>query len=103
MENGFLRVYGHHSYPGGPGSPAKAIVDLRDMLTLPNAAFVPDDISIRDTGLFAATAGLTPRQLTDVYLLGLAVSKGAHFATLDGRIPAAAVRGGVDALCVIPD
>ena len=38
----------------------------------------------------------------DVYLLGLAVSKGARLATLDGRIPASAVHGGHDALTVIP-
>ncbi len=72
------------------------------MRALPNAAFVPDDVSISDTALFPSTAGLTPRQITDVYLLGLAVSKGARFATLDGRVPADTVRGGPDALTVIP-
>jgi toxin-antitoxin system PIN domain toxin len=101
VENGFLRIYGHPSYPRGPGSPAKAAVDLRDMLELPNAVFVPDDVSIRNTDLFVSTAGLTPRQLSDVYLLGLSVSKGTRFATLDGRIPASAVRGGRDAVTVI--
>lgn len=28
-ENGFLRIYGHPAYPGGPGSPAHALLDLR--------------------------------------------------------------------------
>ena len=101
VENGFLRIYGHPDYPGGPGSPAIAAIDLRDMLRLAYAAFVPEDISIRDERVFASIDGLTPRQLTDVYLLGLAVSKGARFATLDGRVPAEAVRGGTQALTVI--
>lgn len=79
-----------------------AAVDLHDMRALPNAAFVPDDVSINDTALFSSISDLTPRQLTDVYLLGLAVSKGARFATLDGRVPADSVRGGRDALTVIP-
>ena len=101
VENGFLRIYGHPDYPGGPGSPGNAAIDLRDMLELPNAEFVPEDVSIRDESLFASIDGLTPRQLTDVYLLGLSVSKGACFATLDGRVAAAVVRGGSEALTVI--
>ncbi len=101
MENGFLRVYGHPSYPGGPGSPERAAVDLREMLSLSNADFIPDTISVRDSGLLVALACLSPRQLTDVYPLGLAVSRGARFVTLDGRIPAAAVRGGESGLLAI--
>jgi len=33
------------------------------------------------------------QQLTDVYLLGLAVAHGGRFVTLDQRVPLAAVRG----------
>lgn len=102
VENGFLRIFGHPGYPGGPGSPAAASDDLAVMRALPNAALIPDDVSIQDPDLFGSLADLTPRQLTDVYLLGLAVSRGARFATLDGRIPAGAVRNGTDALIVIP-
>jgi hypothetical protein len=40
-------------------------------------------------------------QITDVYLLGLAVHKRGKLATLDQRIPAAAVRGGRKALELI--
>lgn len=101
VENGFLRVYGHPNYPGGPGSPEKAAIDLHSMLKLPDAQFVFEDLSIRDQKIFRSLESLTPRQLTDVYLLGLSVSKGARFATLDGGLPANAVRGGSDALTVI--
>jgi len=102
VENGFLRIFGHPRYPGGPGSPAAASDDLAVMRALPNAALIPDDVSIQDPDLFGSLANLTPRQLADVYLLGLAVSRGARFATLDGRIPAGAVRNETDALVVIP-
>jgi hypothetical protein len=40
--------------------------------------------------------------VTDVYLLGLSVRKGGRLATLDRRIPAAAVHGGAEALEIIP-
>lgn len=60
VENGFLRIYGHPDYPGGPGAPAKAAVDLRDILRLPNAQFVAEDISIRDEGIFHSIAEVPP-------------------------------------------
>ncbi len=40
-------------------------------------------------------------QITDVYLMGLAVHKGGKLATLDQRIPVSAVRGGSQALELI--
>jgi len=39
---------------------------------------------------------------SDLYLLALAVSNGAKFATFDTRIPAEAVAGGTEALERIP-
>ena len=44
---------------------------------------------------------LTHAQITDAYLLALAVQKGGKLASLDQRIPAAAVPGGADALELI--
>ncbi len=45
---------------------------------------------------------LTPSRVTDLYLLALAASNRAIFATFDQRIPASAVSGGEKALEVIP-
>jgi hypothetical protein len=42
------------------------------------------------------------RQVTDLYLLGLAVRNGGKLATLDRRIPSALVEGGEQALALIP-
>ena len=51
---------------------------------------------------FHSLAGITRKQLTDVYLLGLAVSEGIDFATTDSRTYHEAVVGGKEKLHVIP-
>ena len=56
-------------------------------------AFWPDDISIADPAVFDHARILGPRQLTDVYLLALAVKNGGRLVTFDRGIPLAAVRG----------
>ena len=53
----------------------------------------PDDISLRDTALIDPAAILGPKQITDVYLLALAVKNGGRLVTFDHRISFAAVRG----------
>jgi predicted nucleic acid-binding protein len=47
-------------------------------------------------------ATISHSQITDLYLLGLAAHNGGRLATLDSRINATAVRGGREALFVIP-
>ena len=44
---------------------------------------------------------ITHAQITDVYLLGLAVHKKGKLATLDRRIPVNVIRGGRQALELI--
>jgi len=53
--------------------------------------FWPDDVTLCDTRLF--TLGVGWRQLTDVYLLGLAVRHDGRLATFERSIPLKAVRG----------
>ena len=101
-QNGFLRIYGHPRYPGGPGSPAEAMVELRHLFGLRTHRFVSDSLSLSDTRVFRSLTGITPKQLTDVYLLGLAVSEGIDFATTDSRIHHEGVVRGRNKLCVIP-
>ena len=100
-ENGFLRIYGHPSYPGGPGSPVAAARDLAVLRGLPGHRFLPDDQSILSQDIDLADT--TPSQITDLYLLALAVRHDAKFVTLDTRIDPAAVKGGTRALMVIPE
>lgn len=53
-----------------------------------------DSVSLTDTTLFARQFVSGPRQVTDVYLLGLAKKMGGRLATFDRTIPVKAVRGG---------
>ena len=60
--------------------------------------FWPDSISLLDRQLFRPGIPVGPQQITDIYLLGLAVKHGGRLATLDRRIPAEAVEHGPKAL-----
>jgi uncharacterized protein len=59
--------------------------------------FWPDGVSLRDDTLFDLSRVRGHRQLTDVYLLGLAVNHGGCLVTFDRSIPLGAVRGATSA------
>lgn len=99
-ENGFLRIYGHSTYPGGPGSPEDAAKDLAILRNRSDHRFLPDAISLLTREVSLKGAGAS--QLTDLYLLALAVHHSAKFVTLDNRVPLQLVQGGKSALVVIP-
>jgi toxin-antitoxin system PIN domain toxin len=100
-ENGFLRIYGHPSYPGGPGSPAQALLDLRVYRKRRGHRFLPCDLSLDDPALPDLT-NVTPKQLTDLYLVALAARHKTRFATFDTTIPVACIKAGEAAIEVIP-
>ena len=50
-------------------------------------------MSLTDETLFNTSAIRGHRQLTDIYLLGLAKKMGGYLATFDGSIPLGAVVG----------
>lgn len=102
-ENGFVRILGHPSYPGWPGTPERAAAALRQlMVAIPGHRFLPDEISLLDRSAVPSLEGVGPRALTDLYLLALAVHHGAAFATLDARIQPELVPGGPAAFRIIP-
>lgn len=87
-ENGFLRIYGHPDYPGGPGSPALAMAPLSAIRNRPDSVFLPDDVSLADPAKRNALKRATPKQLTDIYLLSLAVQHDGTFVSFDRGIQA---------------
>ncbi len=101
-ENGFLRIYGNPIYPGGPGSPEAAMQLLAALRRLPQHTFLADDISLGDSTLIPTLAGASHPQLTDLYLLALAVRHSAVLATFDRRVDTALVIGGPGALLILP-
>lgn len=103
-ENGVLRVIGNPRYPGYPGSPrppAAVAETLRELTSLSGHVFWPDDISLLDERWIDATRLLTAPQITDSYLLALAVAHEGRLATFDRRLVADAVHGGADGLHLI--
>jgi toxin-antitoxin system PIN domain toxin len=100
-ENGFIRVLGRASYPKGPGTPAAAARLLDGVRRLPGHSFWPEELSLFSSPLVRLEAIATAGQVTDTYLLALAVHRGGRLATFDGRLSTSAVDGGVGALAVI--
>ena len=98
-ENAFLRIIGHPNYPKGPGSPGAARELLRRLTSRPGHEFRPDSISLCDERAFPVLP--SSKQLTDYYLLALAVQHRASLATFDRRIDPALIPGGMEAYQVI--
>lgn len=98
-ENAFIRIFGAPSYPHGPGSTSEARRVLNTFRAAPGHQFWPDDLSLTDGEIFPSLT--VPSQLTDLYLLGLAVKRGSKLATFDQRIDPALLMGGAAALYLI--
>lgn len=91
-ENGTIRIIGHPRYPNTPGSPAAVATILAEFLRRAGHVFWPDDISILDGSAVRPETLLRSGQVTDAYLLALAVKNRGRLATLDQRIATAAVQ-----------
>jgi uncharacterized protein len=91
-QNGFVRVISQPSY-SSPISIGRAFDHLRRNTETDDHVFWPDDISLLDEQLIDCFRILGPKQLTDIYLLALAVKHGGRLVTFDRAIPTAAVRG----------
>ncbi len=66
---------------------------LRTATSTDHHQFIPDDASLLDESLVDDRRLSGYRQLTDVYLLALAVKHNVRLVTLDTRIPLDAVHG----------
>jgi hypothetical protein len=67
---------------------------LRKFCASPHHVFWPASVSLTDDRVFVSSHLTGHRQLTDVYLLGLAVRMKGCLATFDRGIPLKAVAGG---------
>ena len=92
-EAGFVRVLSNPAY-GGTLSRAVDLADrLRRFSGSGGHVFWPDEVSLLDASLFDLPRVTGHRQLTDVYLLGVAHTRGGCLATFDRTIPVRAVKG----------
>lgn len=97
-ENGSIRVLCGAKYPGTRQRPDEAIERLESLLPLGRHQFIADDLSILDREVFHRFHLRGSKQITDTYLLALAVHNDAILATLDSRLSPVAVRNGTEHL-----
>ena len=90
-QNGCIRIMSHPGYPN-PVPVAAVAERLREAGANPLHEFWPDDASLLDHGTIEPSRIHGPRQVTDVYLLALAVGHGGRFVTFDKALSRGAVR-----------
>jgi toxin-antitoxin system PIN domain toxin len=99
-ENGVMRVLSNPTYSSVAERPHEVARRLAAFRASGHHVFWCDDVSICDAGVFGLSIG--HRQLTDVYLLGLATAHDGCLATFDRSVPLKAVRRAtVDNLVII--
>lgn len=91
-EAGFIRVLSNASYGAAIARPADLAERLGRFCRSGGHEFWPDEVSLLDGSLFDLPRLGGHRQVTAVYLLGLAHKRGGRLATFDRTIPVAAVK-----------
>jgi toxin-antitoxin system PIN domain toxin len=92
-ENGFLRVLGNPAYGSPVRGVAAALEHLKRFCASGHHEFWADAVSLTDAALFKPSFVRGHRQITDVYLLGLACRKAGRLVTFDRSISLQSVAG----------
>jgi toxin-antitoxin system PIN domain toxin len=89
-QNGCIRIMSQPAYPSALPT-AQVAERLAEAAASPDHQFWPADINLLESGLFDWSRVLGHRQVTDIYLLSLAVRHGGRLVTFDRRISLASV------------
>jgi uncharacterized protein len=90
-QNGCIRIMSNLGYPNP--LPVQAVIEhLAEACREDFHEFWPDEVSLLDSDVVDSTRIHGPRQLTDIYLLALAVQHEGRLVTFDTGIPLAAAR-----------
>ena len=90
-QNGCIRIMSHPGYPNAVS--VRAVIErLAHASASAFHEFWPDDVSLLDSKVADSARIHGPRQLTDIYLLALAVRHNGQFVTFDASVSADAVR-----------
>lgn len=92
-ENGFVRIVSNPGYSGRRVSLAEATRRLALLCEHQDHVFWQDSVTVRNFALFNTATIQGYRQLTDVYLLALAVANEGALATFDRSITLSTVAG----------
>jgi toxin-antitoxin system PIN domain toxin len=91
-QNGCIRILSHPGYPNSV--PPRVVIErLAEATASEVHEFWPDDVCLLDGRTADATRIHGPRQLTDLYLLALAVRHDGKLVTFDKSIALDAVHG----------
>lgn len=92
-QNAVVRVMSNRLYGDTGGFNVEDVIGaLRTLAERTDHEFWADSISITEDATFDTDKLHGPLQLTDVYLLALAVENRGRFVTYDRKIPVSAVR-----------
>lgn len=91
-QNGFVRIISQPRYPN-PIRSGRAIELLRQATATAHHEFWPAEVSVLDAERVRADRVHGPKQVTDLYLLALAVARGGRLVTFDDSVPVSAVPG----------
>lgn len=93
-QNAVVRIMSQPSYAAPDHySPGDVIIWLNQFAEDTDHEFWSDNISLLDKNRFDVERILGPKQLTDIYLLGLATENEGCLVTFDRKITPAPVRG----------
>ena len=92
-QNGFLRILANPRYGATINRPIDLVNTLARFCASKHHIFWNDSISLTDRKIFNPALIRGYRQLSDIYLLGLAKKMGGYLATFDAGIPLSAVIG----------
>lgn len=94
VENGVIRIMSAPSYSATHrATPEQVAGGLRALAEAVDHEFWADDVSMLDDTLVDFSRLHGHRQVTDAYLLALAVRRGGAIASFDTALPLTAVRG----------
>ena len=99
-QNGCVRIMSQSGYPN-PLPAAQVAARLSAATQTQHHLFVPSQVSLLDPVRFDIGQLLGPRQVTEAYLLGLAVAHDLRFVTFDASVALRVVRGASAAHLVV--
>lgn len=103
-ENGVVRVLSQPAYPSGHRRPDEVLEVVRSLKASHSKTheFWADEISLTEETLFRPRYIVSSRQVTDVYLLGLAAKHGGKLVSFDQSLPWQAIHEGTANLIEVP-
>lgn len=85
---GFVRIVSNPAFSRDAVQPREAIHVLSANTTAKDHTFWPDELPLAEAVIVTGVRLMGHQQVTDAYLLGLAIRRGGVLATLDQRIAA---------------